>query len=211
MILSHVVSDSILCATAVLSLLWYRRHLSGELRFYLSITVALIGVTAFLGALRFMGFAAFAEPTDTAARLGETVGITAFALGFWSAIVVPVPQRIATSLLVAASLVFVGVLVFGMNALSLPVQGAGILTLVFLAITRREQHPEASKWLGVGLLAFVVGAVAYPALANIVDTPVLRSLDIYHYCVVAAILAISRSAATLSRDQLPKPTRIANA
>jgi hypothetical protein len=200
MILSHVVSDGILCATAVLSLAWYRKHLGGELRAYLSITVALIGVTAFLGALRFLGFAAFAEPTDAAARLGETVGITAFALAFWSAMVAPVPPRVATSLLGAALLVFVGVLAFGMNALSLPVQGAGILTLVFLAITRRGQYPEASKWLGAGLLAFVVGAVAYPALADIVDTPVLRSLDIYHYCVVAAILAISRSAASLSRD-----------
>jgi hypothetical protein len=72
MILSHVVSDSILCATAVLSLAWYRTHLSGQLRSYLRIAVALIGVTAFLGTLRFMGFAEFGEPTDTAARLGES-------------------------------------------------------------------------------------------------------------------------------------------
>lgn len=200
MILSHVVSDSILCATAVLSLVWYRKHLSGELRTYLRITVALIGVTAFLGALRFMGLAGFAEPTDTAARLGETVGITAFALAFWSAMVAPVPPRIATGLLLAAFLVFGGVLVFGMNTLSLPVQAAGILTLVFLAITRRRHYPEASKWLGAGLLLFIAGAVAYPALAGIVDTPVLGSLDIYHYCVVAAILAINRSGASLSRD-----------
>jgi hypothetical protein len=46
-----------------------------------------------------------------------------------------------------------------------------------------------------------VGAVAYPALADIVDTPLLGSLDIYHYCIVAAILAISRSAASLP-DQI---------
>lgn len=200
MILSHVVSDSILCAAAFLSLAWYRTHLSGQLRSYLSITVALIGVTAFLGALRFMGFAEFAAPTDTAARLGETVGISAFALAFWSAMVAPVPPRVAISLLAAAFLVFVGALVLGMNALSLPVQAAGVLTLLFLAITRRQQHPKASTWLGVGLLMFVAGAVAYPALADIVDTPLLGSLDIYHYCIVVAILAISRSAASLTRD-----------
>lgn len=198
MILSHVASDSILCATALLSLLWCRKRLSGELRTYLSITIALIGVTAFFGALRFMGFAGFAEPTDTAARLGETVGITALALAFWSAMVAPVPPRIAISLLVAAFVVFAGVVVFRMNALSVPVQGAGILTLLFLAFTRRQQHPAASRWLAAGLLAFALGAVAYPALAGILDTPVLRSLDIYHYFIVAAILAISRSAASLS-------------
>lgn len=197
MILSHVVSDSILCATAVLSLVWYRTHLSGELRTYLSITVALIGMTAFLGALRFMGFAEFGAPTDTAASLGETVGIVAFALAFWSAMLAPVPPRAAISLLLAAFLVFAAVLVFGMNALSLPVQAAGILTLLFLAITRRRQQAKASTWLAVGLLLFVVGAVAYPALPDIVDTPLLGSLDIYHYCIVAAILAISRSAASL--------------
>jgi len=201
MILSHVVSDSILCATAVLSLVWYRTHLSGELRTYLSITVALIGVTAFLGALRFMGFPEFGAPTDSAARLGETVGIVALALAFWSAMVATVPPRAAIGLLVAAFLAFAAVLVFGMNALSLPVQAAGILTLLFLAITRRRQHPKASTWLAVGLLLFVVGAVAYPALADIVDTPLLGSLDIYHYCIVAAILAISRSAASLP-DQI---------
>jgi len=39
MILSHVVSDSILCATALLSLAWYRTHLSGQLRAYLSIAL----------------------------------------------------------------------------------------------------------------------------------------------------------------------------
>ena len=87
-----------------------------------------------------------------------------------------------------------------MNALSLPVQGAGILTLVFLAITRRQQHPKASTWLAIGLLLFVAGAVAHPALADIMDTPLLGSLDIYHYCIVAAILAINRSATGLSRD-----------
>ena len=97
MILSHVVSDSILCATAVLSLAWYRTHLNGQLRSYLSITVALIGVTAFLGALRFMGFSEFGEPTDTAARLGETVGIASFALAFWSAMVAPVALWTSTA------------------------------------------------------------------------------------------------------------------
>jgi len=198
MILSHVVSDSILCATAVLSLAWYRTHLSGQLRSYLCITVALIGVTALLGALRYMGLAEFAAPTETAARLGETVGIAAFALAFWSAMVAPVSPRVAIGLLTAAFVVFVGVLVFGMNALSLPVQAAGILTLVFLAITRRRQYPKAINWLAIGLLLFVAGAVAYPALADIVDTPLFGSLDIYHYCIVAAILAINRSAASLS-------------
>jgi len=202
MILSHVVSDSILCATALLSLAWYRAHLNGQLRAYLSITVALIGVTAFLGALRYMGFADFGEPTETAARLGETVGIAAFALAFWSAMVAPVPPRMAIGLLVAAFLVFVGVLVFEMNTLSLPVQSVGILTLAFLAIRRRRQHPEASTWLAIGLLLFVAGAVAYPALTDIVDTPPIGSLDIYHYCIVAAILAINRSAASLSGDEL---------
>ena len=201
MILSHVVSDSVLCATAVLSLAWYRTHLNGQLRSYLSITVALIGVTASLGALRFMGFSEFGEPTDTAARLGETVGIAAFALAFWSAMVAPLPPRVAIGLLAAAFLLFVGVLVFEMNTLSLPVQAVGILTLAFLAITRRQQHPRASTWLGIGLLLYVTGAVAYPALADIVDTPFLGSLDIYHYCIVAAILAISRSAACLSRER----------
>jgi len=197
MILSQVVSDSILCATAVLSLAWYRRHLRGELRTYLSITVALIGVTAFLGALRFMGIAELGAPTDTAARLGETVGIVALSLAFWSAIIAPIPPRVAVTLLVAAFVVFAAVVLSRMNALSLPVQGAGILTLAFLAIARRGEHPEASKWLGAGLVAFVVGAVAYPALAGVVDTPLLGSLDVYHYCVVVAILAINRSAASL--------------
>jgi len=201
MILSHVVSDSILCATALLSLAWYRAHLNGQLRAYLSITVALIGVTAFLGALRYMGLAEFAAPTEIAARLGETVGITAFALAFWSAMVAPVPPRIAIGLLVAAFLVFVGVLGFEMNTLSLPVQAVGILTLAFLAITRRQQHPKASTWLAIGLLLFVAGAAAYPALADIVDTPPIGSLDIYHYCIVAAILAVSRSAASLSPER----------
>ena len=89
-----------------------------------------------------------------------------------------------------------------MTALSLPVQAVGILTLMFLAITRRWQHPRASTWLAIGLLLFVAGAVAYPALTDIVDTPPIGSLDIYHYCIVAAILAINRSAASLSGDEL---------
>jgi hypothetical protein len=114
--------------------------------------------------------------------------------------VAPVPRWVAIGLLGAAFLVFVGVLVFEMNALSLPVQAVGILTLAFLAITRRKQHPIASTWLGIGLLLFVAGAVAYPAVADIVDTPLIGALDIYHYCIVAAILAISRSATSLSRD-----------
>lgn len=196
MILSHVVSDAVLCATATLSLLWFRRNLSGGVRTYLTITVALISVTAFLGALRFLGYAELGGPTDTAARLGETVGITALALAFWSAMVAPVPPRVGMALLAAAFAVFAGLLLSRMNLLSVPVQGAAILTLLFLAIMRRREQPKASKWLGVGLLLFVAGAVAYPALSGIVDTPALRSLDIYHYCVAAAILAINRSAAS---------------
>lgn len=201
MILSHVVSDSLLCATAVVSLIWYRKALSGELQAYLGIAVGLIAVTAFLGALRFMGFPELGASTDTAARLGETVGITALACAFWSAMVRPLPPRIAIGFLLVAFAVFVAVVLCRVNPLSLPVQGAGIVTLLFLATTRRREHPKASAWLGLGLLLFIAGAVAYPALSGIVDTPILGSLDIYHYCVAAAILAINRSAASLPSRQ----------
>ena len=163
MILSHAVSDGILCATAVLSLVWYRWQLTGELRTYLSITVTLIGVTALLGALRYAGFPELAASTDTAARLGETVGIAALALGFWSAMVAPVALLLGIGVLLAAFAVFLGVVSFDLSALSLLVQGAGILTLLVLAITRKPQHPSASTWLGVGLLLFTESMHILPA------------------------------------------------
>jgi hypothetical protein len=198
MILSHVVSDGILCVTALLSLAWYRKHLSGGLRAYLSITVTLVGATSLLGALRYMGLSAFSAPTELAALLGETVGIAAFALAFWCAMMAPVARPVGVGVLLAALAVFAGAVSFETVALSLPVQGAGILTLLFLAIARRRQFPTATRWLGIGLLLFVGGAVAYPVLSGTVDAPLLESLDIYHYCVAAAILAINRSAASLA-------------
>ena len=156
MILSHVVSDSILCATAVLSLAWYRTHLNGQLRSYLSITVALIGVTAFLGALRFMGFAEFRRThrhrRAPLARPSASPPLPLPSGPRWS-------RRCGRGLRPVCwrrrSFVFVGVLAFGMNALSrFRFKGTGILTLVFLAITRRGQHPEASKWLGDRLACY---------------------------------------------------------
>ena len=117
MILSHAVSDSVLCATAVLSLTWYRTHLNGQLRSYLSITAALIGVTASLGALRFMG----------------------------------------------------------------------------LSRIRRSHRHRRAPWRDRRYRRL------RPRLL-VRDGRARGSLDIYHYCIVAAILAISRSATSLSRD-----------